>query len=85
MMRKKRILLPVVLCALAVISVALLVSCVDNTVPQPNTAMEEPNSGRSRLSTAPAPVWMPQPMGPIKARSTSSYSTLTALASFTTA
>lgn len=37
MMRKKRILLPVVLCALAVISVALLVSCVDNTVPQPNT------------------------------------------------
>lgn len=37
MMRKKRILLPVVLCALAVVSVALLVSCVDNTVPQPNT------------------------------------------------
>ena len=55
------------------------------TVPQPNTAIDEPNSGLSALSTVPAPVWMPQPIGATTARSTSSYGTLTALWAATTA
>src|SRR5438034_4622663 len=34
------------------------------TDPAPNTANDSPGSGRMTLSTAPAPVWRPQPSGP---------------------
>jgi hypothetical protein len=41
------------------------------TAPAPNTAMLDPAGGRSEFITAPAPVWTPQPSGPISSSGTS--------------
>ncbi|VFT75075.1 Uncharacterised protein [Klebsiella aerogenes] len=54
------------------------------TAPQPNTTMDSPITGFRRLSTVPLPVWMPQPSGPSRVRSTSGSTTTALLARVTT-
>src|SRR5690606_15557296 len=41
------------------------------TAPAPKIAILDPAFGASELMTAPAPVWMPQPSGPISSSGTS--------------
>lgn len=58
---------------LAIRSIAMMVvhpvtcaasSAADPTAPAPKIAKDDPAGGARELSTAPAPVWMPQPSGP---------------------
>ena len=53
------------------------------TAPVPNTASELPAWGRITFSTAPAPVWIPQPNGAASSKSAKSGS-LTTLRSVAT-